>query len=80
MAAKEERLSLLHEKLTDLFLEMVEEHAEDIPSATLKTMTSFLKDNEITCQDENSGVGSLREKLAEKKKHLASVQPISKEM
>lgn len=73
MAAKEERLSLLHEKLTNLFLEIVE-CGEEIPAATLKTMTSFLKDNDITCQPEDTGMNGLREKL--QKKRLASVTPI----
>ena len=75
MAAKEERLSLLHERLTDLFLEMVDT-GEEIPSATLKTMTAFLKDNDITCQPEDAGMTDLRSRLEKKK--LASVTPIDR--
>jgi len=78
MAASEEKLNKLHEKLTDLFLEIVEV-GEEIPSATLKTMTAFLKDNEITCQDEDSGIGTLKERL-QKKKTLASVTTLDTAM
>jgi hypothetical protein len=83
MAADENKLNKLHEKLTDLFLEMLEVEDEEmpIPSATLKTMTAFLKDNEITCQAERTNVGTLKDKLAQKKKSpLASVSPIDKRL
>ena len=78
MAANEEKLNLLHVKLTELFLEMLEvsDDGMPIPAATLKTMTSFLKDNEITCQDDSSSVGNLKERLKQKKT-LASVTPIT---
>lgn len=77
MAASESKLNKLHERLTDLFLEMLEvdDEAVPLPAATLKTMTSFLKDNEITCQDDSSRMGTLKERL-QKKKKLASVTPI----
>ena len=79
MAASEDKLNKLHARLTDLFLEMVEEGGEDLPSATLKTMTAFLKDNEITCQDPSSTVGTLKDRL-EQKKHLASVAPLHEDV
>jgi hypothetical protein len=77
MAANEDKLNALHEKITDLFLEIVE-CGEDIPSATLKTMTSFLKDNEITCQDDKTSIGDL--KTALKRKRLQSVPHVSDPM
>ena len=70
MAANEDKLNLLHEKITDLFLEMLEVSESDeslaLPAATLKTMTSFLKDNEITCQMDTGNVGKLRDRLRNK--------------
>jgi len=75
MAAKEARLGALHEKLTDVFAEILECDAGDIPSATLKTISSFLKDNDITCTEEGTGVDGLREKLRQKK--LGNVSFIS---
>ena len=79
---KEQKLIQLHEKLCDLFLDIVDtgEHDADnpIPSATLKTMTAFLKDNDITCQEEESNVSELKNKLQLKKK-LATVSYIDPE-
>ena len=72
-AASEERLNALHSKLTDVFSEILEEEAEMIPSATLKTISGFLKDNSITCQEEESTIKTLAEQLAEKKNKRATV-------
>ena len=75
---KEQKLIQLHEKLCDLFLDIVDTGSHEIPSATLKTMTAFLKDNDITCQEEESNVSELKNKLQLKKK-LATVSYIDPE-
>ena len=79
MAASEKKLNALHEKLTDIFLDILDceevETGMEIPSATLKTISSFLKDNSITCQDDET-IGNLRDRLNRKKK-LTMVSPIN---
>ena len=75
--ASEARLNSLHEKLTGVFSEILECEAEDIPSATLKTISGFLKDNSITCQEEESGIKTLADQLAEKKKQRATVTQLN---
>ena len=70
--ASKERLEGLHGKLTAVFEEILACDADMIPSATLKTITAFVKDNNITCQLEESIGESLRDTLAKKRK-LATV-------
>ncbi len=76
MAANEKTLALLHEKLTDVFLGLLEE--EEVSAATLNVIKGFLKDNEITCQPDAKGISELEARL-QSKSRLASVTPIAKE-
>lgn len=77
MAAKESRLSFLHNLTAEHYVKMLEvggtvvgqdEEGEDIiqplTPAALQAINKFLKDNEITCApDENNAVGEIEERL-----------------
>ena len=77
MAAKLSKLDKLHEKVTQLFIDMLEDaEAVMLPPATLKTITSFLKDNDVTCDRDDASIDTLQTRLAKKTKthiSLASV-------
>jgi hypothetical protein len=63
-----------------VFSEILECDAEEIPSATLKTISGFLKDNSITCQEEESSIKTLADQLAEKRAargHKATVTKLN---
>lgn len=76
MAASEKQLAKLHEKLTEVFLDALEEG--DVSAATLNVIRGFLKDNEVTCQPDDVGMSELQERL-NRKSRLASVTPIARE-
>jgi hypothetical protein len=80
MSNKTKKLEDLHEKLADKFLEVIEIDDACTP-AMLKTMTGFLKDNDITSNmEDDEKTSKLAERLKEKKQsRLASVTPIAQE-
>lgn len=77
MAAKESRLSFLHNLTAEHYVKMLEvggtvvgkdEEGEDIiqpmTPAALQAINKFLKDNEITCApDEDNAVGEIEDRL-----------------
>ena len=79
MAASEKKLGILHEKLADVFTELLdgvvigvdEETGEETrlpPSAAILTaVNQFLKNNDITCApDESNAIGKLKAKQDER--------------
>lgn len=81
MAAGQDRLEQLHEKLTDVLTEILNVPAEELSPAMIKVVTGFLKDNEITCNMPEDAKGNeLANRLREKgRRTLASVTPIAQE-
>jgi hypothetical protein len=67
MAAKESRLALLHEKLTEAFLQMLEDPGEEgLKAAELTAIAKFLKDNNITCEiDKNPRLKELKDRVTD---------------
>jgi hypothetical protein len=59
-----EKLYLLHERLTDYFLELLES-GKKLTQGEIAGITKFLKDNEITADftDSSTEIGSLVEKI-----------------
>ena len=68
MAGNKDKLGRLHEKLTDVLLEIVEEgDREELSPAMLKVVSGFLKDNDVTCNiEDDDKTNTLRERLREK--------------
>ncbi|ATI16351.1 terminase small subunit [Caulobacter phage Lullwater] len=79
MAASEKKLGILHEKLADVFTELLDgvvigkdegtgEEVRMPPSAAILTaVNQFLKNNDITCApDESNAMGKLKAKQEER--------------
>jgi hypothetical protein len=67
MAAKESRLALLHEKLTEAFLKLLDEPPEEgLTAAEFTAISKFLKDNNITCEiDKNPKLKELKDRVTD---------------
>lgn len=58
-----DKLKLLHERLTDRFLRLLEDEELELSTATISAMITFLKNNDIRAMPgDDAGMQKLREK------------------
>lgn len=67
MSDNHHKLKLLHEKLTERFLAMLEDPEAELSTATMSAMITFLKNNDIRAMPgDDAGMQKLREKARQR--------------